>query len=201
MLFPQLPIEVNDRIMMYIDPIDILKIGKDNVSEFIWLCKKDRTLVDACVNNNLVGIKYLVTNKINASNDCYDYDSDGNEYYYEGESDFCIALRNSVSKGHLEILQYLNEYGTNILGECWYDANINNAFLFLYGIKSGCIEVFKYLVEKNILNINYIINTISTQHFLESNYNTDIVQYIIELKNQQLMNESTTDRTDRQTLY
>jgi hypothetical protein len=55
--FPQ---EIVDNIMMYLDTQDIQKIGEKNVSEFVWLRKKDKNWIEACKNNNIIGFHYLI---------------------------------------------------------------------------------------------------------------------------------------------
>jgi hypothetical protein len=54
------PQELIDKIFLYLNTEDILELGEKNVSEYVWLCKKDKNLIEACRNKNMVGIHYHI---------------------------------------------------------------------------------------------------------------------------------------------
>src|SRR6185436_2766810 len=121
--------ELIDEIMLYLDPKDIRLIGQENVSEYIWFTKKDGTIKQATLYNNIIGIKYLV--KLGA----------------DIHEDNDIALQWSAANGYIDIVKYLIEHGADIA------ANYNYALR--WSVKFGHIEVVKYLV-KNGVDINLV---------------------------------------------
>jgi hypothetical protein len=59
-LFEKLPMEVEEQILMYLSSDDIIILGEDNVSGYIWERMSHKTIGEAAKNNNLTRIKYLV---------------------------------------------------------------------------------------------------------------------------------------------
>jgi ankyrin repeat protein len=65
-IFPE---EIVDQILLYLSTDDILKLGKENVSEYVWLRKKDKTIIQAYKNKNPIGIKYHLSHSISTDLD------------------------------------------------------------------------------------------------------------------------------------
>src|SRR6185436_4861844 len=57
------PIEVIEMILMYLDPYEIHIISEKHVPYYVWQCKKDRTIEEAVLNHNLIGLKHLIINE------------------------------------------------------------------------------------------------------------------------------------------
>jgi len=71
-LFKWLPDYIEDMIMLYLNSENIQRIGESNLSVYVWLRKKDKTIKEAIENNNLIGLKYLIEHgnvNVHAGND------------------------------------------------------------------------------------------------------------------------------------
>jgi hypothetical protein len=90
-VFPQ---EIVDKILMDCSIEYILKLGKEDVSEYVWSRKIDKDLRTACKNGNLIVVKYYVE-------DCK---VDINKYGSD-------ALLEAINIKHSEIIEYLTSHG------------------------------------------------------------------------------------------
>jgi hypothetical protein len=55
-----LPQEIEEQVLMYLNSNNIHALGENNIPEYIWLRKKDKTIEDAVESNNLIGLRYLI---------------------------------------------------------------------------------------------------------------------------------------------
>jgi ankyrin repeat protein len=120
--------ELQDMVLMNLSSDDIRMIGKDstydkisNVSDYVWERKKDRTVMEAILNNNLLGLKCVIENQnIRKVNN--------------------LSLQLSAMLGNLDIIKFLvDRY--NI------DLNENDNIVLLLSAKYGHLDIVKYLVE------------------------------------------------------
>jgi hypothetical protein len=149
----KLPYEIEEIILMYLDTCTIRMIGKDNLSEYVWLRKKDQTVKDAARDGNLIGLKYLVEHcyaNINTPLDDY-------------------ALILSAGNGHLEMVKYLVEHGADI------HKNDDEALSVSAG--NGHLDIVKYLLEKGA-NLNAEENY-ALQSSVENGH-IDIIKFLFE---------------------
>jgi ankyrin repeat protein len=170
-------------VLINLSSNEIHELGKDKVSEYVWLRKKDKTVEDAAKNGNLIGLTYLVE-------EC-------KEDIYNKENALEIASEN----GHLYIVKYLNKQFINIIdrlskadkdSDDYYEYeyaeyifgfnNTKNRALKLSS-KHGYLDIVKYLVEECNANIqghddDYLDDrplciSIEHDHF-------EVVKYLVE---------------------
>jgi ankyrin repeat protein len=139
---------------------EIHELGKDNVSEYVWLLKKDKTIEDAVKNDNLIGLKYLVEEcnvKIPDKEEALQIAAENGyidivEYLIENDADInaCndIALRSSVEKGHLNVVKCLIKHGANVTNS---DTEYCSVML---SAANGQLDIIQYLVD-NCVNDQY----------------------------------------------
>jgi hypothetical protein len=176
MLLIDLPQEIKDMIMLHLDKTDILNLCDLGISAYVWSRKTDRTLIQACKNGNMTGVRYLV-------DDVY--------------SHIQLALRFSIEYGHLNIIKYLVKRGANIRANDNYVLRrcIRNRYLSIldYMIESGAdinsalhisveigyLDVIKHLVETyNAADIH--ANGNAALHSAVVHKRLDIIQYLVE---------------------
>jgi ankyrin repeat protein len=113
--------DLQDMVLTNLSSDHIRMIGKDRVSDYIWNQKKDRTIMEAILNNNLIGLKYVIKSQ------------NINKVSY-------LSLELSAMVGNLDIIKFLIDY---------YDVNNHSrviACLLLSAIY-GHLHIIKYLVE------------------------------------------------------
>ena len=95
-----------------------------------------------------------------------------NEHYYE------CAIGQASKNGHLQVVSYLVEKGTNIELEC-YNSAIQLA------VENGHLEVVRYLMEKEV--VNYLIKKETNIHVYNDaiklaveNGHLEVVNYLVE---------------------
>jgi hypothetical protein len=154
MLFHRLPQEVQDIIMMYLDTKDILKFGRENVSEYVWLRKNDKKYKETCINKNVVGVQYIVEHNSKININGVFLEAVRSEYL--DIIKFCIkknarvnhhngyALVHSARCNNLEIVKYL-------VDECGADVHITDR---------GSFAVIQYLMDKNAIDITALYSNI-----------------------------------------
>src|SRR6185436_15296859 len=127
MLFYQLPLELKEIIMLYLDIEDMLELDVSDISDYVLLRKKHKTINDAARNGNLIGLKYLIKRGLSF--------------------DIKHILQLSADNGHLEVVKYLIEkHNADIHAD-------NDAALWL-SARDGHLEIVKYLVEKHNADIH-----------------------------------------------
>jgi len=144
--------EVTEMILMHLDFNNIRIISEEYVSEYVWLRKKNKTIKEAVLNGNLIGLKYLIKNQnINIHSISslalqlsamfgyldifYFLVENGADIHINND----IALRLSAKYGHLEIVKYLIDHDADI--------HANNEDPLLWSAQNGQLEIVKYLVE------------------------------------------------------
>jgi len=147
--------DIFDMILMYLGNKDICKFGQENVSEYVWLRKKDRTVYHACENGNLVGVRYFINNtserlKTSAINN---------------------AFNASIHWNQFDIMKYCIKQGADI--------HQNNDFAINYNVQNGRLETVKYLITCGIDDIQKCINAHTITN-VTAHQNMDTLMYLIE---------------------
>jgi ankyrin repeat protein len=147
-----IPQEIIDKIFLHLDTSDILRLGEKNVSEYVWLRKKDKTIKEACINKNIIGLRYHIER-------CMD-DIDMCEY----------ALIEAIHSGCLDIIKYLVE-------DCIVNIHDDNDYALRYSVIYNNIEVVQYLIQQgaDIHAGGDIMLTASAE-----NNNIDMLMYLIK---------------------
>jgi Ankyrin repeats (3 copies) len=110
------PVEIEERILMYLDLDEIHELGEDNVPEHVWIQVKHKTIKEAIDNNNLIGLRYL-------------FEHCGVDIHTNGD----YAIQMSAAGGHLECVMYLFEKGANI--------HSNKNYALRFSAANGHLEV------------------------------------------------------------
>jgi ankyrin repeat protein len=139
--------------MLYLDRQIILNWGRGIVSPYVWLCKKDETLMEACMTRNMVGVRYHVEQcgaDIHAYNDAAvrwtaeQGDLDIVKFLIEKSPSARarnVALWYAAMAGQMAIVEYLIECGADI--HAYNDAALQ------YSIKGGHLHIAKFLIDKD----------------------------------------------------
>src|SRR6185436_3184044 len=139
-------------ILMDLTNEEVRRLGRDNLPDYVWLTKKDKTIGDAAKNGNLIGLKYFIDQgtSIHTDND--------------------IAIRLSAEYGHLFIVKYLVER---------YKADIHayNSYALRKSAENGHLAVVEYLVEHGA-NV-HADDDYSLRHSAENGY-FSVVRYLVE---------------------
>jgi hypothetical protein len=167
-IFPE---EIIDQILLYCDTQDILTLGEDKVSPNVWI-KKDKTLLSACKNGNLIAATRFITDRIS-------YHNNSNLLYW------------SLKNNHFEIVKFLMTYEISehlsYTDKCSGDFDIvyislHNIFLCA-SIMRGRFEINKPLQMPAMLsNIDmtrlYIYSKEDSRHPRNHNYRCNVQFYI-----------------------
>jgi ankyrin repeat protein len=173
--------EIFDTIMMHLDTKDILHIGEQYLSKYVWLRKKDKNLGEACKNRNLIGVKYLVERK-NYTNintafseairyECFDVIKYCIEHKVDVNSYNGYALKYNACRNNLDIVRYLVNSGANI------HRDINNVTLQNI-INHGSLDVLRYFVDEKHLDIR--AHYINILRLSAKNGHLHIIKYCVE---------------------
>src|SRR6185369_8090355 len=125
MSFLDIPQEIKEQIMMYLDRQDILELveyGGSDVCKYAWLRKKDKTLLLACMNRNIIGVQYLIEH--------------GADIHHADD----YALRISVRNGYLDIVKYLIEHDANV--------HAKNNEILNYSVCHRYLDIITYFVKE-----------------------------------------------------
>jgi ankyrin repeat protein len=150
------PLEIVDQILLHLSTKDILTLGKENVSKYVWLMKKDEILIQSCKYGDLAETKYLIANgaNIHINNNA--------------------ALNLAAENGHLEIIKLLIENGAKI-------PHKNRAFSL--SVDNGHFDVVKFIFSKlknkdiendTILHLGAVCGSLPLVKNSIEKYNVDI---------------------------
>jgi ankyrin repeat protein len=132
-------------ILISLNSDDICKLGRDNVPDYIWLIKKDKTIEEAAKNGNLIGVKHFIDL--------------GTDIHIDND----VALRRSAENGHLFMVKYLVEhYGAAV--------NATNNEALQVSAKNGHLNVVNYLVEKGAVINEDELPSSNTDYLETMNY-------------------------------
>src|SRR6185436_20236189 len=123
MFFRDLPLELKEQILIHLTKQEILELADPAISKYIWLRKKDRDIKDALESGNLIGLRYLVEQKLD---DIYKYD---------------YALELSVQSNYFDIVKYLVE-------EQNVDIHVDNNYALQISAGYGHLHIVEYLIEQ-----------------------------------------------------
>jgi ankyrin repeat protein len=146
-----IPQEILDIIMMYLDTEDILRFGEENVSEYVWLRKKDKDLRAACRNNNFTAVRYFLER--------HNY------------TNINKAFREAIHYERFDIIKYC--VSRNV------DVNVDNGYALKYGAYCNNLKIVKYLVEEQGVNIHRYIDGTTIRHIVGRG-GLDVIKYFVD---------------------
>jgi ankyrin repeat protein len=180
-----LPQDIIDKIMSYLHTSDILRIGEENVSEYVWLWKGIYDLTEACEDNNIIAARYFIKNCEDLSTDWYRpmcYSAKHNyldivEYLVKSKNypnlNKDIALRCAASYGNLEIMKYLIKQGAHI--------NAMNNAAFRASASNGHLHVVRYIIKYRGSGAINNINEYETLRYITRKGHLHIIKYLVGL--------------------
>jgi ankyrin repeat protein len=171
-----------DRQMLELDREIILMLGESAVRKIsinVWLCKKDDGIEEACMNNNVVGINYMIEQhgyriesilNFGAEYGRLDIVKLAIEVYNinirrEDNYALCIAVENN----HLEVIEYLIEKGADI--------HSNDNHILRHAAKAGYLDIVKFAIGKGGISQADIDRALCTA--IQYNH-IAIVEYLVE---------------------
>jgi ankyrin repeat protein len=153
-LIESLTPDLQDMILMYLSSDNIRMIGEDNVSDYVWNQKKDRTIMEAILNNNLLGLKHVIA-------------SQGIRKVYTA------SLQLSAMLGNLDIIKFL-------VNRCNMNVNNSDNIVLLLSANHGHLHIVKYLVEiHDTGDVNPNVYNRAIQ-WAARNGHLNIIEYFIE---------------------
>src|SRR6185369_8547242 len=175
----RLPQETIDRILLRLDTPIILILGEENVSQHVWLCKKDKNLTEACESENIIGIQYLIDNNgdiydpiilQDTENECLDTITYLIKYAGTNiRASYEYALYIGAVLGSLQVVKFATEQG---------DAYAHAKSALCFAAKNGHINVVKYLIEK--CNVNIHVSEDVALRISAKNGHLSVVKYLID---------------------
>jgi ankyrin repeat protein len=172
-----LPVEIEEHILIYLDSEKIHELGECNVTQSVWLMKKDQSIQQAIEHKNLVGLKYLIIQDPGNSKKALWMSAQSGyleaiEYLIERDPsiivDDYVSLRSSANHGHLDIVEYLIEHGADI--------NICCDIGLRYAAMAGYSDIVMYLID-NGADI-HADNDIIMLYFIEHN-DLETIKYLV----------------------
>jgi ankyrin repeat protein len=150
------PYEINEKIFMYLDTTTIHKIGKKNLSEYIWDRKRHETIQNAAKDGNIIGLKYIIkTRKMILTH-----------------KDYNKALHISITNGYLKIAKCLiNEHGAEIY--------VNMDSILVWCVTHNHKSMVEYLIKEHGADINTYKNGILA--WCSKNIHLDIASYLAQV--------------------
>jgi ankyrin repeat protein len=170
------PLEIIDKILLFCDTEDILELGEENVSEYVWLRKKDSELSKACEDENIIGVAYILKyKKINWFENYYDND----------DAIYACVKRNNIeiiklllsynidhydcTSLHLSMMEHKFDITKLLLNSREYDLD-EYEFLLSGDVVPGYPDVLKVFIENGIDIIDLLRNN-SAENIHDLRYN------------------------------
>jgi ankyrin repeat protein len=127
-----------------------MNLGKAYVSNYVWLCKKDKNFAEACKHNNIVSVRHI--------------------FEWGVDTDINNALSEAISHERFDIIKYCIRKNANV--------NICDGYALRISAHLGNLEIIRYLVEVGKADIQphykIILETSARCNYLS------IIEYCVE---------------------